>query len=47
LSEARLIAVRAKEGGLVEQPIEILIVVKLYLEVVLSRLVKVDGDNTV
>ncbi len=44
--EARLITVHVKEDELVEHPVEILIVIKLYLEVVRSWLVKVDGGNT-
>ncbi len=44
--EARLIAVHIKEDELVEHPVEILIVIKLYLEVVHLWLVKVDGGYT-
>ncbi len=44
--KARLIAVRIDEDGLGEHPIEMLIAVKLYLEVVRSRLVILCGGNT-
>jgi hypothetical protein len=46
LREARLITIQVKEDRLVEHPVEILIIVKLYLEVVRSWLVQVDGGNT-